>query len=314
MKKNYIYFIPVIILLTACFIPFNVQKSVLIKTPFLTLYGQLSLPENWTKWRPDLRKITETDSGKLMINRQTHSFTIKTNDQYLTVTPSGPVFNMDDHFKDGHPEYTYSVLPAKTPDKSIIEVSKKTTGLNYLLHLLKPTSFSDTHIDDLKNYMETDTLFYGCRIFKTRVPESDLIVIRSAVPNKAQFAEAEKSFKILQQYVKTNHLKQMQPVIAQYVFKNKDSVQVNVGLFIDKKVAAGQAITYMHMPKGGPLYAARFNGPFYKKLHVYDGLRKYFDVHHYQSAILPFEMYLNNQLPQSDSTRINIQVNFSAYF
>jgi len=157
-------------------------------------------------------------------------------------------------------------------------------------------------------------LFYGCTIFKTRVPDSNLIVMRKEVLKKDKFTAAAKMLAELQQYIKTNNLRQMQPLIAQFLRKGNDSTLVNVGYFINKKVNPGMGMEFERMPKGGPLYAVRFKGRFSKRQKVYSGVQQFFNDHRFQSAILPFETYLDNKLPATDTDKVNIQVNFSAYF
>ena len=68
------------------------------------------------------------------------------------------------------------------------------------------------------------------------------------------------------------------------------------------------------MPKGGPLYAAKYTGSFNQRKKVYASLHQYFTDHSYQTAILPFESYLDDKLPTSDTDKVNIQLNFSSYF
>ena len=118
---------------------------------------------------------------------------------------------------------------------------------------------------------------------------------------------------LLQHYVTSTNTKQLYPVIAQYLAKGTDSTQVNVGLYIDKEVPSGNGIIFTRMPKGGPLYAAPFKGEFSKRGKAYEALKQYFADHAYQTAILPFETYFENKLPDSDADIVNIQVNFSTY-
>jgi effector-binding domain-containing protein len=93
----------------------------------------------------------------------------------------------------------------------------------------------------------------------------------------------------------------------------KDSVQVKVGLFINKEVKSGNGIEFTRMPKGGPLYAAKFKGEFSKRGEAYEALKQYFADHSHQMVLLPFETYLDNKLPVSDNDTINIQVNFATF-
>jgi effector-binding domain-containing protein len=314
MKKIVILLLLILVISAICFIHLTQQKTITIKGPFLKVYSQLVNADDWEKWRPDLRKIRLTDSNKIFVQKSSNSFLISHADLKLNVKLAGNSVNITEQNNSKINNYTYTLLPGKLLDKTIITVEKKTNIINYLIGKIKPASFSDTYIGDFKNFMETDSLYYGCRIFKTRVPGSNLIVITKAVLTKNKFAEASKMLYSLQQYVKTNNIKQIQPLIAQFTPIDKDSTQDKVGFFIDKEVKSVGDIYFVRMPKNGPIYASKFYGEFYKRRKIYTGLKQYFSDHLYELAILPFETYLDNKLPVSDTDKIKIQVNFCTFF
>jgi effector-binding domain-containing protein len=141
-----------------------------------------------------------------------------------------------------------------------------------------------------------------------------LIEIQKEVISKDKFTEAAKMQATLQQYVKIHNIRKVQPMIAQFLPKGKDSTNINVGFYIDKEVNGENEVHFARMPKGGPLYSAKYNGAFNKRSKTYMALRQYFIDHLYQQAILPFESYLDDKLPTSDTSKVNIQVNFSTFF
>ncbi len=315
MKKKVILLVLLLLIIALFFIPFHQQKTILIKSPFLNTYSLLANPAKWEKWRPDLRKVFIADSNKISIKKDTDSFLVRNENHELEVKFEGNAFQIDETSNGKNARYRYSLIPVadKFLNKTIIVVDNKTNGLNYLIGKFGAPSFSDTHIDDFKNYMETDSLRYGFKIFKTGVPDSTIIVMQKEVSEKDKFTEAAKILAILERYIKTNNIKQTQPVIAQFNQNIKDSVQVKVGLFINKEVKSGNGIEFTRMPKGGPLYAAKFKGEFSKRGEAYEALRQYFADNSHHMALLPFETYLNNKLPVSDNDTINIQVNFGTF-
>ncbi len=314
MKRIIILLAIVILLLVAFFIPVTQQKTFLIRSSFFNVYKQLANAGNWEKWRPDLRKTYQSDSTKIAIKKDTGLFTINRNELHLQVKQTGGIFTVKEQDSDKNISYSYSIIPDKLANKTWITVTKNMNLLSYLVHGSGPASLSDTRAADLKNFMETDSLIYGFKIVKTRVPESNLIVIKKEVLAKNKFTEAAAQFATLKQYVAAHGLKQTQPVIAQFLPKGPDSAQVNVGLFIDKEIGLNKVVTFTRMPKGGPLYTAKFSGKFKDRGKAYAGLQQYFTDHLYQSAILPFETYLDNKLPTADTDKIKIQVNFTTYF
>ena len=313
MKKKIIVLALLVLIVAACFIPVTQQKTVSIKSPFLNIYRELVLPANWGKWRPDMRQDFATDSSKISIKKDTASFNIQYKSKELNVGFSENVFNIKDRW-DNNSTYGYAIIPEKDLKKTSVIVDQKTILLSYLLSKFKSDPFADTHIDDLRNFMETDSLLYGCNIFKNRVPESYLIEIKKEVISKDKFTEAAKIQATLQQYIKTHGVKKIHPLIAQFLPKGKDSTQVNVGFYIDKEVKDENDVHFARMPKGGPLYSAQYHGEFNKRQKIYMALHQYFIDHLYQQAILPFESYLDDKLPTSDTSKVNIRVNFSTYF
>ena len=314
MKKIVISFLLILVISAICFIPIAQQKTVIIKSPFLRVYSQLVKADGWENWRPDLRKVLLTDSDKIAIKKDSGSFSINCLDLKLNASIAGNSIYVNEQNNDKTNIYNYIILPGKGLNKTAVTVSKKVTFINYLIRKIKPVSFSDTHIDDLKKFMETDSLYYGCNIFKTKVPEENLIVIRKVVFAKNKFTEAAKMLETLRQYIKTNNVKKMQPLIAQFISKGKDSTQITVGFFINKEVSSDNSITFMRMPKNGPWYSAKFYGQFRRRQKIYIGIQQYFTNHLYQLAILPFETYLDDKLPISDTDEVKMQINFATYF
>src|SRR3569623_1993814 len=97
----------------------------------------------------------------------------------------------------------------------------------------------------------------------------------------------------LQQFIKAHGTKKIQPIIAQFLPTSADSTQLNVGFYIDKEVKSEKDIIFARMPKGGPLYSVLYKGKFNQRSKAYIALRQYYTDHYYQSAILPFETYLD---------------------
>jgi effector-binding domain-containing protein len=314
MKKKIIILSALVIVIAACFIPVTQQETVTVKSAFLNLFTQLDDPQNWKKWRSDLRIIPAADSNKVLLKRDTNSFALNYGEKKLEVNAGGYLFQIEDSWNNKTLNYNYIIVPDKSPTKTIVIVAKKTSAINYLIGKLSKNSFEDTHIDDLKKFMETDSLLYGYNIFKTKVPDENLIEIKRKVASRDQFTAAADMLTVLEAYLKKHDVKKVQPLIAQFLPRDKDSTQVNVGFYIDRQVKGENEVVFSQMPKGGALYAVKYAGSFNQRRKVYASLRRYFADHSYQTAILPFETYLDDKLPTSDTDKINIQLNFSSYF
>ncbi|BAU53827.1 hypothetical protein [Mucilaginibacter gotjawali] len=315
MNKKVLFPVLTVAIIAACFIPVTQQKSTLVKSPFLIIYSVLSNPFKWEQLAPGLKKVAVADSAKVSIENANASFRIKYPGIQINVQMKSGGFFVDEDINGQKASYSYILIPVadKFYNKTTVVSEEKTSAINYLIENIWPSASPGKHLALLKNFMENDSLHYGFKIFATGVPESNLIVMRKEVSKEKRFMEAAGMLTVLKQFVKDNNVKQMYPVIAQYLPKGKDSTQVNVGLYIDKEVSSGKEIIFTRMPKGGPLYAARFKGPFNKRNQAYLALRQYFMDHAYQTAIMPFETYFNDKLPVGDTDSVDMQVNFSTY-
>ncbi|HVW14429.1 MAG TPA: hypothetical protein VHB54_11415 [Mucilaginibacter sp.] len=314
MKKIIALLIPLIIILALFLMPATLHETVQVKAPLFNTYTVLMKPEKWVQWRADLREINRKDSNSVHIQGKAGQFVISASGAELKVSLAGDIFHVDDRLSGTPVSYDFAIIPNKDPANVSVSVYKETNVFHYLLSGIRKDSLDDTHIGDLKTFFETDSLRYGYAIHKTKVPDNDLIEIKKEVLIKNKFQAAATMFASLTQYAQKEGAKQMQPVIAQFLPKGNDSVQVDVGLFIDKKITPNDEIAFVNMPKGGPLYTAHFRGRFDRRYKAYDGLRQYFTDRGYQQVILPFESYLDNKLPVSDTDRVNIRVNFASYF
>lgn len=313
MKKNAVLLLLLLIILAACFVPVTRQKTVSIKASFFNVYQQLAKPGNWGQWRSDLRPLRLTDSGKIVNISSPGGFKINAGDINVNVQVQGYVFVITAHDNTGNHDYTYTVLPGKFPNATLVTITKTTGLLNYLFRRYHDNLFSDTHISDLKSFMENDDLYYGYKIVKRRVTDTTIIVLRKVVLSKNKFAEAAKTLTILKQYLYTHHLTQTQPLIAQFFDKHNDSTQVNIGLPVDKKAPPKYPVAFMEMPSTGYFYTVRFRGKFKDRVKAYAAMQRYFSDRLMPVPILPLETYLDNKLPVSDTDEINIQINFPTF-
>ena len=204
-------------------------------------------------------------------------------------------------------------MPQKFTDSTEIITSEKTTILGSIINKFKEKSEPFEHIKEFKLYMETPSLYYGFNIVKKRVTDTNIIVLKKLVLTKDKFTEAKKSFEKLKLYLVKNHLKQTQPLMAQYIAKANDSIEVNIGIPIDKVAKSTNEIHFLRMPNTGSLYILNFSGKFKDRIKAYSSVKNYFDDKHLTMPILPFEIYLNNKLPTSENDTINIELRCSTY-
>jgi effector-binding domain-containing protein len=311
MKKKVFVFSILSVILFLFFVPFTQQKTFSIKAPLYNTYQQLAKADNWKKWRTDLRRAYLSDSTKISDKQDSNGFKLSYHDITLLVNiVNGYTFSINENNKN---DYSYTVIPEKMPNVTSIIVTEKTNFIKHLSDLINKKSYSETHITDLKHFMEDPDLYYGYKIIKKKVTDTNIIVLRKVVLAKNKFSEAAKTLITLKQFIDLKGFKQTQPLIAQFFTKTNDSLQVNIGLPINGKIAASNPITFMQMPPNGNLYTVKFHGKFKERAKVYDAVHQYFNDRNLPMPILPFETYLDNKLPENDSDIVNIQINFTTF-
>jgi effector-binding domain-containing protein len=314
MKKKIVLLSFILLLIAICFIPVSAEKPVPIKSLFLNVINLLNNAKGWEKWRPDLKKDFLTDSNKIITKKQAGFFTISYPGLDLAIRSVGSSFKITELNNDKHISYDFNIFPDTSLKKSLIVVSKRVSLWSYFIGQFRSDFFDDTQITNLKNFMEVDSLYYGSKIVKTKVPGTDLLTITKVVTTKTRFSEAAKMLVRLKEYIKTNNVKQVRPIIAQFLTHGHDSTEVKVGIFIDKDVKSYNDIIFAHMPDKGMFYVAKYTGAFNKREAVYDGLQQYFTDHKYQQALIPFDTYLDDKLPLSDTDKVKILIDFPTYF
>ena len=314
MKKKLITIVVIIAIIGACFIPVTLQQSLAIKSTFFNTYEQFAQANNWKKWRSDLRSTWLSDSSKITTRTTGNTFSITCNDLTLLVTNTdGYSFNVDETSAQGSLHYDYTVTPKKEQNQAQVVVTEKKSIIRYLSGLFNGDTLPETHLSDIKRFMESPDLYYGFNIRKAHVTDTIIVVLTKTVPAKSQFPEAEKLLGTLKKYAASKQLHQTQPFIAQFLPGRNDSVRLKIGLPVDKKIQTQPPFLFMTMPPGGYFYTATYTGKFSDKIKGYRALYQYFRDRGMQTPILPFETYLDNKLPSTDTSQIRIRLNFSTF-
>lgn len=314
MKKIAAALIISAVIISLFFIRVTQQTEAAIKAPILTLYSFLASPTEWQKWRVDLREATQQDSSKITTQKGNGSFTISYQGKPLNVNYAANSFSVSDRLNGKANDYHYTLLSSKLNDTTIVVVSKQVSVIGYLFGNGQDKVLADTHVADLKNFMETDSLRYGFTIYKTRIINSNLIEIRRQVLKKDQFTAVNDILKSLELFIASHHLiREQQPPLAEFRPNGPDSVMVRAGLAVNRSIVPEGEVNVVHMPKGSPFFTIHFNGRFNNRREAYQALNRYFSDHGYQQPVPPYEAYLNDKLPKTDTDKIEMLLNYSTY-
>ncbi|HEY8928413.1 MAG TPA: hypothetical protein VIM55_04445 [Mucilaginibacter sp.] len=291
------------VLFFAGFIPVTKTVSFKINASFFNVYNQISLPKKWMHWQSDLKGITNLNDIKT--DSAAENLTIKAPSISFKIIKGGlGNFVIE---QNQSKKYSYVLMPDEKSGKTIVVVSESISIWRYLLTSIAGDATHRTPLGDLKTFMETPALYYGFNIQKKFTAEK-LIVVEKASLSRVGFSEQSRRMLLdLNDFIAKNDLKITSPLQLQYVSEKPDSLQIMMGFPVDKKVASGNKVEYMTMPKG-KILIGDFNGIYKDRRKLYDAMRRYMNDNYIRPMILPFEVFGNNKLPESDTAKVSMQL------
>lgn len=313
MKKKVVISLLVLVVLSLCFIPFRQQKTVNIQAQYFITLQQLLKPENWQNWQPDVYKAWKKDSTQVKISKSNKIFTITVPGIIFNIDHTGGfALKIDKKINGKNSTYTCIVLPNNLKGTTFIKVVKRSSLVQLLSNYLskKPT---DPDMAALKNYLEDAKLYYGFDIKKTTVTDSNVVVIKKLVAATNRLDEIAEIRLNLQEFIKKNQLKEVQPVIADIRKSGLDSLRLMIGIPIDRQTVSKGKVIFMHLPSHGRMLTGLYTGKYIGREKLYQAMRSYLTDHNFSTPEDPYEKYLDNKIPASDSSFVHLQVNFPIF-
>lgn len=302
MRKK-ILFIGSLILIAAGFIPVTKTINFPINASFFNVYNQLSSPKNWLNWQPELKAVSNQNDIKT--DSSGANFTIKAPSISFKIFKGGlGNFIIE---QNQSKKYRYVLIPDEKSGKTVVAASETMSIWQYLLTFIAGDAVDRTPLGNLKTYMETPSLYYGFNIQKQLTAEKLIAVEKASITRTSFKQQSNRMLRALNDFIVKNNLKIMSPLQLQYVSEKPDSLQVMMGFPVNKKVVEASDIQYMKMPKG-KIVVGHFDGIYKNKKRLYDAMRRYMGDNYMQPMILPFEVFQNNQLPQSDTAKVEMQL------
>lgn len=305
MKKVILLLTIVIII---AFVPFKKQININIKAPFYDVCQQLLKVDNWKKWQPDIHKNIITSPALISIKTSKNGFLITSPQQTFNIKyTSVNVFNVDRIIHHVNYKFNYVINPSLSNTNTTIIVSYK---INLFKLLVAGLSINDNlnPVIDLKKFMEDPMLYYGFNIYEKQVPESHLLVkSKTVLVKNDRYVVMKNLVDELRGYAEKNNLATIQPVTAEYINKQPDSLQIVIGMPVNQKVKSTNNIIYMHMPAGKVIIGV-YKGKYAERQKIYTGMEKYIQNFGLQKQVLPLEKYTDNKLPSSDTDIVNMQI------
>jgi effector-binding domain-containing protein len=314
MKKG-VVIISVIIVLIAIgsFYPITQNSTINISASFDNTILQVIHINNWKNWYPEIKEALKTNPADYRIEEDSSQkkYTIiipgkKIN--ILQVTPMSYEINEIGGALENN--FAFTVFPGESHSKMKIFLVKK-TPLIYALFRNKKTG--ESALQGLKYYLETPKELYGFDIKMSEI--RDPVIASSAFKTKEGniFMKIQSTYDELMQYLKVNKLIKTGHVSISYIPLNGDSIQVTVGIPVNKIAVPDKEIKCLSLPAKGKVLVANYEGKFSDRKKIYNAMTKYLTDHTLSIPAESFERYLNDSIPTSDSSEIRMELNYPVY-
>lgn len=312
MKKRTIVIVVVLLALALTityFVSTTSQREVLVLSSIVNTVNVLNSPAGWKKWNPALKEACDKNPGACAINHDStkNIFTIHAGQDSVIVEAQGASFNISQTKSNRQEAYNYTILSSIRDDSTKIIITENRSLL--LSFLSQPPGNTMAYQDalSLKKFIETPSAFYGFPLEITGVVDTNVVIIRRIVPAAERAATLADMYKSINSFIGNNHLKIMQPGIVHYELKGKDSIDIMAGIAVDRIAPAKNNISCIQLPKGR-LLVGYYKGSFEGRKQLYQAMNNYVRDKFLRKIATSFEKYLDNKLPENDSSQVELKV------
>lgn len=312
MRRNFKVFLVsvsviIILILTSIFITVQKSEETKIEASFANVLQELNAPSNWKNWQASINNDYKKNPSQYSIQEDSaaHKFSIKTSDHTFSIYKPNPVlFEVKEHSKFTTSNYSIRLLPSLVSNYTHILTTTHVSLLDILLHR-ENVGFAT--ISGLKSFIQNPTAYYGYH-FVTKRTIDTIVVEKKAIVLKNNWRQDLSSiFNSLSSFIKTNDLEVTQPTNVYFRPVSKDSVEIKAAIPVDRIVPGKGDIRCVKMPKNF-LLIGHYEGPYDKRGSLTDAMKKYIQNHSLSVIAEPYEKFLNDAIPESDSVEVNIDI------
>lgn len=311
MKRFVIAIFILSILLSTYFIPVIKRSETTIKASIIDVSIQLNKAERWKLWHKPLKQAYKAKpSGYVVINNyRQHRFAITTAQfSYHIANPNAGEFEIEVLTKNRKSccRISLSVLPASSFTKVLMET--ETRLFNTFFPVGKKGEICQQLHEELKEFMETPSLYYGFPIQSKGVVDTNVAVLKNTVASNEKFAALPGLLKDLNHYASTNKLTVLQPPMLQFQQIGEDSLQVVMMLAINKTGPIHKRIICRKMPANGRMLVGRFKGKFKDRTQLNAALEKYILDNNLETLVNSYEKYYSYPLPTGEVSEVDLEI------
>jgi effector-binding domain-containing protein len=314
MKKGFLFILIIILLLSiVSFLPVSQEKTITVSATFENTILEIIHLENWKNWYPAIEEAYKNDPEGYSLKSDTSGkiYTINSSGKKYTIHAITPMsYQVIENDSNSKNEFAFTVFPGTVPHTMQLFLEKKNS---LLFTLFDHNQSGEIALNGLKSYLEDPKSFYGFKIETGKIRDSIIASSVFKIKGNEQFAKIQDGLLNLEKYLKANNLTKTGHTSISYVPLRGDSLQITIGLPVNKIAASAAGIECLSLPGSGKVLVGDYEGKFSDRQKIYRAMSKYMIDHTLSPPAESFERYLNDSVPTSDSSFIKMELNYPVY-
>lgn len=305
----------VVAIVILAFVPHTQTYQTNVNASFLDIANQINYANNWKNWYMPFKKSFNTESTKYKINQnyEERKFSITADGKLIDVTFLSATLLEIKSDNDASTSVLLKAVFIKNDKCKLVQITK-TSLLNYWWLSFTSKNTTANYAKSLKDYFETPILYYGFKIIKTGVDDTNFVTITKTALKKHTFKIADSLQKVLQAYANKNNFKFSEYPFLMINNKTTDSVMVtNMLVILDKRIDYNNEVNYLKMPKQGNMLIGYYKGKYRNRGLIYNSMDKYIEKNGLTRVVNTFEKFLDKKLPKNDSSVVDMALYYPIY-
>ncbi|MEO9071279.1 MAG: hypothetical protein ABI261_09600, partial [Ginsengibacter sp.] len=289
------------------------NSTINVSANFDNTLRQVMHIENWKNWFPAIQEAYKKNPDDYKIKKDSSQKidTIVFPGKNFIIHALSPM-SYEVSERDGSEEnnFAFTVFPGGNSHKMDIFLVNKTPFIYTLFSKKRP---GEDAMIALRSYLEDPKQYYGFNIQMAEIRDPVIASLLSRIKKEDLFIRIQSAHKELIDYLTSNGLVKTGHVSISYINLMGDSIQLTVGIPVNKIAASAKGIQCLSLPPKGRVLVGNYEGKFSYRDGIYHAMTKYLTDHTLSIPAESFERYLNDSIPTSDSSDIRIELDYPVY-
>jgi|SRR5665213_438748 len=313
MKKGLFVVLLLIICIVVCLYPVTQNSTINISATFENTANQVIHVEDWKNWYPEIKEIYQTNPRQYRLSKDLSKKidTVFIPGKKIIINIISPMsYQINEVSDNSENNFAFTVFPSESTHSTSIFLIQKRPFISKVLNGKKT---NENPLNGLKVYLEDPKELYGFDIKMAEIRDPIIASTVFRIPKKDIFQKIRKADTLLRHYIGQKKLIKTGHISISYIPVNADSLQVTVGIPVDKLADSMDGINCLSLPVKGRVLVGNYEGKFSERRKIYSAMTKYLTDHGLSIPAESFERYLNDSVPLNDSSEIKIELDYPVY-